>query len=155
MAKAERELNRINMADICTGKTNLDDLDGLHFERTFLALLNVIQCQDKKKREKEIRRAKELIATSVESSPLSNPKRRKYDASASSTRLIMPDQPSLPSNPNLSGATEESTDEESTKHLLSDFLVDTMRIVKSDIRQLHWVQSQCTVEMSKRYCLQY
>jgi len=116
-----------------SGDRNIDELNNKQFQRTFLSLLNVIQKRDSKKRKKEARN--------------SNAKRVRADS-----RPITPHQ-STSVDPSFSGSTSESMDEASTQTLLSNFVVDVMGVLQSEIRQLGWLaeHTNCIVELNKTF----
>ena len=62
-----------------------------------------------------------------------------------------PDQPTHPSDPNWSGGTEESKDEENTKAMLHEVLTDTMNFLESDFTRIHWQRSGHRVELFHSY----
>jgi hypothetical protein len=150
VSEAVQELENIKMTDIQDGSLDLDELDELRFASTFHALLDVIQEQDSKQRASKERREKQAQSRSLSKTVTKAVKRIKTNTQpADSRKPKTPDQPIPPPNPNLSGLSTESKDEENTKVLLSTLLSDTMKIVKSEVRRLHWVRSNCTVEITK------
>jgi hypothetical protein len=154
--EAVQELENIKMTDIEDGTLDLDELDELRFASTFHALLDVIQEQDSKQRASEERREKQTQSrslskmTTIDSVSAKAVKNIKtHTQPADSRKPKTPDQPIPTPNPNLSGLSTESKDEENTKVLLNTLLSDTMKIVKSEVRRLHWVRSDCKVEITK------
>jgi hypothetical protein len=59
-----------------------------------------------------------------------------------------PDQPTHPPDPNLTGNTIESKDEDYTKDLLKTFLKDILRALKSGFREPTWHRSDAIVELT-------
>src|SRR5271170_1718267 len=158
VSDAVQELENIKMTDIEDGTLDLDELDELRFASTFHALLAVIQEQDSKQRASKERREKQAQSRSrrktvttdaVSAKALKHVKTNTQPPDSRKPKT--PDQPIPPANPNLSGFSTESKDEENTKFLLNTLLSDTMKIVKSEVRRLHWVRSDCKVEITKTY----
>ena len=135
MAAAIHDLESLNVTGLISGQMNIDDLEGHRFERTYQALLNVIQRRDSKKFQKAQRQAAAA--------------KRAKD---SSSRPVTPaNQATLPANPSASGSTIESKDEESAKNLLNSFLADTMGVLQREVRELKWRGLPCFVEMNRTY----
>lgn len=156
VSEAVAELEDVKVTEIENGNIDIDELDELHFASTFKALLDVIQEQDSKQRISKERREKHARSRSLSKKGTSNA------VSTKATKHIKmntqdycqpktPDQPIPPPNPNLSGLSTESKDDENTKVLLNTLLSDTMTIIKSEVRTLHWVRSDCKVEITKTF----
>jgi hypothetical protein len=63
-----------------------------------------------------------------------------------------PDRPTHPSNPDFTGASTLSTtskDEENTKELLSQLILNTLGVLEMDFRQLTWPRGGYKVELSQ------
>jgi len=135
LEEVETELQNFDIADVTTERLTIDYLRKLSFERTYLALLNVISKRDSKKRKKQRR----LMTAAKRTKPTEG------------TCSVTPEQSIPTPNPNYSGSTSESTDEESTKCLLSGFLLDTMRVLGGAVRELQWPTTDCKVELTKTY----
>lgn len=134
------------------------------FVATFRSLLNVMSVQEIKERAKQDKEAKQLDSQPMSSgststtrkrppqSPVSSaPKRTKATKDSPSPRSEpkTPDQPTHPSDPNFTGASIESKDEENTKQLLSQLLMDTLNILEADFRTITWHKSGHFVELSQ------
>ena len=111
----------------------------------FRSLLGVMSIQEARQRAKELRQAKSAPVASGTSSTtdllLPNAAKRTRAARTSESPVAepkTPDQPTHPSNPNLTGGTDESKDEENTKELLKELLMDSMSVLELDFPlQLH------------------
>lgn len=162
VSNAARELEDFQIGQIQCGAVDLDDFADGYFYRTFAALLVVTQEQDKKQRDKgeclakksKMESAELSVSTSIirkrSAEPSSTKPKRFKTANAPAIRRpkTPPDQLTIPANPNISGRSTESKDEENTKLLLSEFMLDIMRVIR-DVRKLKWVRSACPVELTK------
>ena len=85
----------------------------------------------------------------VSSLPSKRIKSTVDDSSPSRSEPTTPDQPTHPSNPDFTGSSTASKDEENTKKLLFDLLRDTMSVLEEDFRNLAWQRSGYWVELSQ------
>lgn len=153
VSEAVAELEDFKVTEIENGNVDLDELDELHFTSTFKALLHVIQEQDSKQHNSKERHEKQAWSRSLSKKGTSDTiSAKQIETNRQNYRQPKtPDQPIPPPNPNLSGLSTESKDEENTKVLLNMLLSDTITIVKSEVRRLHWVRSDCKVEITKTF----
>ena len=127
------------MDDLNSNKITMDDvLDGLapEYSTMFASLLSVMRVQEIKE-EAKIRKQSQ-----APHGPRINLERPKT-----------PDQPTFPSNPDFSGSSTQSKDEESIKLLLDHLFKNTMSVLRSNFRKISWSRSACDIELYKRYFL--
>ena len=62
-----------------------------------------------------------------------------------------PDQPTHPTDPNFTGASVESQDEENTKMLLRQFLLNTLSVLEAEFRNITWQRSGYIVELNQTF----
>jgi hypothetical protein len=153
------------MKDLSRGTILIDDVSDIapRFAPTITTLLDVMSQQEQKQRRKQASQEASQSASSVSTivgikRPLGSPiietfaKRTKQDsASLPQSEPTTPDQATRPADPNQSGDTIESKDEENTKMLLKTFLTDTLRALRLGFRELKWHRSDAIVEMVHTY----
>ena len=163
MREGARQLGSVEIDDLRNGSVELEDVMKTlapYFLDTFQSILDVISIQEMKQRAKQQRQANTTSASSApakrtaEDQPSDNPSKRTRAASQSSSPTSQPktpDQPTHPKNPDWSGGTEESKDEENTKALLNETLTDSMSVLESNFRRLTWQRSGRKVELFHTY----
>lgn len=153
------------MDDLNRGKIRVGDISDIapKFAPTITTLLDVMSQVEQKQRRKQASQEASQSTSSVSTivgikRPLGSPvvdtftKRTKHATpSPSHSEPKTPDQPTHPANPNLSGDTIESKDEENTKMLLKMFLTDALRALKSGFQELKWHRSDAIVEVVHTY----
>jgi hypothetical protein len=154
------------MADLNKGTIDMKEVRkklAPDFVATFRSLLSVMSIQEIKEREKrakeESQSSSQVLSGSTSGSvkrpppsPLSSaPKRIKSsgDSPTPSPEPRTPDQPTHPSDPDLTGESIESKDEENTKKLLFQFLMDTLSVLEDDFQRIAWQRSGCRVELNQ------
>jgi hypothetical protein len=168
----EQSIRSIHIDQIQNEEVDLDDIMG-DFRGTYTAILSVIQDQDAKhraKKERTVKAANQAVKVKTttdmptveptlgikrrakENNP-SIPSKKPKNAIPPSRTKTPPNQLSTPVDPNFSGCSTESKDEENTKHLIGKFVEDTLSVVRKDVRRLSWVNSECTVELVKMFLL--
>jgi hypothetical protein len=164
-----RQLAAVEMNDLNSGLVDIDDVSNHlapKFTATFSSILSVMEIQEIKERAKRAKQASQpeseppASGSTITSrkrppqSPLSSaPKRAKPAADEPSppSEPKTPDQPIYPSNPDFTGASIESKDEENTKKLLFDMLRNTMSVLEADFRRITWQRSGHRVELSQTF----
>ena len=160
----------VEMSDLNSGVIDIDDVSNTiapKFTAMFTSLLSVMEIQEIKERAKEAKRANQASFLPESSGTTIIGLKRPADASAtaipskrpkarSSTpsprpEPRTPDQPSHPSNPDFTGGSTESKDEENTKKLLFDVLRNTMSMLEADFRRITWQRSGYRVELSQTF----
>jgi hypothetical protein len=144
---------KFSILDVANGEASMDVVDDLiYFKNVFTTLLSVIRLKDNKIRQRMQRvdktvesvSASDLVGQKRSADTLppqdSKPKRSKLDQT-SQQRPKTPDQPTVPAEPDLSGSSRESDDEEDTRVLLNEFLKAVLSIVKTEVRGLKWASS--------------
>jgi hypothetical protein len=151
------------MDGLNSGIIDIDDVANTmapKFAPTFTSLLDVMSRQEIKQRIKQISQSSLVPSSSAATvvsrkrppqSPISNApvKRTKQtDGSPSPpSEPKTPDQPTQSADPNWTGSTTESKDEENTKMLLKQFLLNTMSVLEGDFRRINWQRSGHKVEL--------
>ena len=134
------------------------------FGSFFNSLVDVITRQDKKLR---ARQASQQVSTPISSgSPIPTQKRpppipvsdipakrtRQTDESASPrSEPKTPDQPTHPSDPDWTGGTDSSKDEEHAKMLLRDLLMNTKDLLAEDFYRITWQRSGHKVDIVQTF----
>jgi hypothetical protein len=150
------------MNDLCSDDINIDDVRRRYapdFVQTFKYLLAVMENQEAKIRMKEAKELSQINSQSVSSSVSTDALRP--EVASPTTQLSAdtfseprtPDQPTRPSNPNWSGSSAASQDEEATKKLLSLLLSETITILESEFRRIRWQKSGLKVELAQTLSL--
>src|SRR5271169_6333659 len=156
------------MPDLNDGTVEIDHVFKVapRFAATVSSILSVMSIQEIKERAKLAKHASQpdsqltssqLITTSRKRPPPSPtssfPKRIKSTADTPSPRSEpkTPDQPTHPSDPNFTGASIESKEEENTKKLLIDLLRNTMSVLEAEFRRITWQRSGYRVELNQTY----
>jgi hypothetical protein len=145
------------MTDLNTGAIEMIDVRkklAPDFLYTFRSLLNVMSIQEVKLRAKKTRQASSqavsvdssstAVKRGAEDSQSSNPAKRIRTTAPSQSPPSgpkTPDQPTHPLDPAWTGATEESKDEENTKALLKQILIDSMDVLELDFTAIKWQRS--------------
>lgn len=155
------------MNELNIGALDIDQVKKLapEFTTTFTSLLGVMEIREMKQRAKENKSAGQISSilpssdttlTNLKRSAGSQasvlpPKRTKSTNGSPSPRPEprTPDQPTHPSNPDLTGGSTESKDEENTKKLLIDILRNSMSVLEAGFRKIPWQRSGCRVELSQ------
>lgn len=135
----------------------------MRFEKSLLlilfkhskSLVTIVENQETKLRIKEAKEWSLLNSQSVSSSTstdiirhgVASSKTKSSSDTFSEPRT--PDQPTHPSNLKWSGSSTASQDEEATKMLLSLLLSETMTILETDFRRMHWQKSWLKVELAQ------
>jgi len=160
------------MRDLNSGVIDIDDVSNTiapKFTAMFTSLLSVMEIQELKERAKEAKRASQASSLPASSDTTIIRLKRPADSSAtvipskrpkagSSTpsphpEPRTPDRPTHPSNPDFTGDSTESKDEENTKKLLFDVLRNTMSMLEADFRRITWQRSGYRVELSQTFIL--
>ena len=166
-----RQLSAVDAVQLNNGTFDMDDLDTIapKFVVTFTSLANVMEVHEMRDRARAARHAvtaakQAASARSVSdparapgkrvpSSPVSaNPAKRlrvpdKSKASSSDSRYETPERPAKSSDPDYTGGTIESKDEEYTKKLVHQLFVNTMASLGKDFRRIQWQRSGRNVEL--------
>ncbi len=152
------------MGDLYSGVIDIDDVSNIlapKFTTTFTSLLNVMVIQEMKDTDRQMRIAAQQEQIHVSSSK--RPAAESLDENASKrsrgTRRPSsptpepktPDQPTVPQNPNWTGSSIESKDEENTKKLLFDVVRNTMGVLESGFRRITWQRSGYRVELFQTF----
>jgi hypothetical protein len=142
------------MSDLMDGSIEIDDVSNdiaPKFSPMFATLVDVMSTQEEKMRIKEAKQTKILINSSNSQQMI---KQRPPEIAISSipskrdsSEPTTPDQPTLPVNPNFTSSTSESKDEENTKMLLKQLLLNTMSFLERDFRKISWQRSGYKVEI--------
>ncbi len=153
--------------DLNNGNIDIDDVTNHlapKFGATFTALLATLEIQEMKQRAKLAKqesRASSFPASSgtnlkrsAESQDVSVPSKRaraESDRPSPSAEPRTPDQPTHPSDPNWTGSSSASKDEENTRALLKQLVMNTLSTLESDFRRIVWQQSGHRVELAQTY----
>ena len=170
VAEGARQMAAVDMNDLNSGAVDIDEVKSLapEFTTTFISLLGVMEIREMKQRAKEIKQAGQMssipsssgtIVTNLKRStdsqaPVLHPKRVRAtndDTPPPRPEPRTPDQPTHPSNPDLTGGSTESKDEENTKKLLIDIVRNSMSVLEAGFRKILWQRSGCRVELSQSY----
>jgi hypothetical protein len=156
-----KQLANVDAASLKSGDIKLPSLKRLapEFQGTFKSLLTVMRIEDNRyKGGKEKEDAQAVFSTQIVSSTIPGGHKRLASLDASSLRLKegedrarphlrtsespkTPDKPTHPEDPNYSGASNESKDEEYAKALISRFLEDTMSVLEDGFAKIKWQNS--------------
>jgi hypothetical protein len=178
VAMGVEQLSSVEVRDLETRKINMDDLTidyAPQFASTFSTLVEVRSIEEKKKRAKDEKKAREALSqtssTILQSSqrtkhpppsPISTqPSKRSRTTEQETTTRVpspkTPDRPTVPSDPDLthgtveSGVSIQSKDEESTKVLANTLIRDTMNLLGSAFRAIRWQTSGNKVQLTRTY----
>jgi hypothetical protein len=129
------------------------------FLSTFKSLLNVMSLQETKLRSKQASSNTSQPVSSDRKRPPQSPeaptlaKRTKSseDRLSPSSEPKTPDQPTHPADPDFTGTSTESKDEENTKMLLKLLLDDTLNTLEADFCEPRWQRSGYMVELCRTY----
>jgi hypothetical protein len=105
-----------------------------HFSSFFEPLISLNTRQGSKVKEKEIREMKQQPITA-----------------SSASRPHTPDQPIPPQNPDLSGSSTNSQDEDTTKKLVNQLLFSIMTVLDEKFYRVSWQQSGEIIELVSVY----
>src|SRR6266496_1656408 len=160
VTEGARQLAAVDMSQLTSGAIEIEVVSNKlapKFTSTFRSLLNVISIQEMKQCAKEMRKANsQHMSSGMSSSTMKRaaevsppvqtvqPRKRSRGDNRSPSPLSnpkTPDQPTHPSNPNWTGGTEESKDEENTKALLKQVVTDSMSVLELDFRKIFWQRS--------------
>jgi hypothetical protein len=137
------------------------------FYGTFSALLTLVEIQEMKQRAKLAKEESQTSSVITSSAATVKSKRAADDQRTSISNKRMrppktvpspppepktPDRPTHPSNPDFTGASTLSTtskDEENTKELLSQLVLNTLGVLEMDFRQITWQRNGYKVELSQ------
>src|SRR5437016_554190 len=161
------------MTELNNGTVKMKDVKNelaKDFVATFRSLLSVMSIQEVKERAKQAKEfsqeVSQLSSQPVSSgstitarkrapqSPVSSaPKRARATTDTPSPRSEpkTPDQPTHPSDPDFTGASIESKDEENTKKLMAQLLMETLSILDEDFQQINWQRSGHTIELHQTF----
>lgn len=167
IADGAKQLGSVDVIDLNSGVIDMDIVRkklAPDFVVFFTSLLDVISVQEKKQRAKQASEQHSIPALSgstitaarkrpPQSPVTSNPPKRTKEANDSSpcSEPKTPDQPAHPSNPDWTGGTATSKDEENTKMLLKHLLVNTMSSLEADFRRIAWQRSGYRVELVQTF----
>jgi hypothetical protein len=156
------------MNDLNSGIIDSDDVRkrlAPDFTATFESLLTLMEIQEIKEHARISKEASQMSsipsssdATAThtkrpaEHDPVSTAKRIRRSSNAPSPPIepTTPDRPTHPSNPDFTGTSTLSTasqDEENTRTLLKNILLNTLSILEADFRRIFWQRSGYRVEL--------
>jgi hypothetical protein len=124
-----KELRSVDLSQKKPGLTNLFKA-APHFVYFFEALKRLNTPQERKLKEKKLREMKQQEVTA-----------------SSEARPITPDQPTSARDPDFSGSSATSQDEDASKMLVNHFLFATMTVLEENFYRISWHQSGGTVEL--------
>lgn len=136
------------------------------FYGMFSALLTLVEIQEMKQRAKVAKEESQTSSVVTSSAATVTSKRAAGDQPSISNKRMRPpkavpspppepktpDRPTHPSNPDFTGASTLSTtskDEENTKELLSQLVLNTLGVLEMDFRQITWQRNGYKVELSQ------
>jgi hypothetical protein len=156
------------MNDLNCGVIDIDDVSNRlapKFMATFSSLLSVMEIQEMKDRAKRSKEESQPSSIPVSSSstiaaqkrppqsPISTvPAKRtrsRSDTPSPPPEPKTPDQPTRPQNSDFTGSSTASKDEEHTKKLLFQLLLNTLGMLEGDFRRITWQRSGYRVELSQ------
>ena len=159
-----RQLASFEMSDLNTGVVKMSEVRkrlAPDFVVMFQSLLDVMSIQESKQRAKEATQLDASQASSTltvigkrpRSQESTNPPTKRMKPSYASPpsprpEPTTPDQPTHPADPDFTGGSIESKDEENTKMLLNHFLMNAMTVLDSEFLELPWQRSGHTVEIT-------
>ena len=152
------------------GSIDIDDVTNHlapKFGATFTALLATLEIQEMKQRAKVAKQKSQAslvpastdttitnLKRSADSQDVTVPSKRaraESDCPSPVTEPRTPDQPTHPSDPNWTGTSIASKDEENTRTLLKQLVMNTLSTLESDFRRIVWQQSGHRVELAQTY----
>ena len=157
------------MNDLNNGVITSDDVRkrlAPDFDGTFSSLLSVMTAQETKQFAKLAKQDGQVSQQSTSDSTVTERKRppqspvfaapvKRARPTTESQSLPpepkTPDQPTHPTDPNFTGTSVESQDEENTKMLLKQFLLNTLSVLEAEFRNIAWQQSGCIVELNQTF----
>jgi hypothetical protein len=163
-----RQLAAVDMKELNNGLIDIDDVSNRlapKFSATFSSLLTLMEIQEIKERARISKEASQtnsipsssdatatLTKRPAEYDPVSTAKRIRRSSNAPSLppEPTTPDRPTHPSNPDFTGTSTLSTasqDEENTRTLLKNILLNTLSILEADFRRILWQRSGYRVEL--------
>ena len=152
VADGARQLASVDINDLNNDIITIDDVRkrlAPDFHGTFSALLTLVEIQEMKQRAKLAKQESQnssvptssaatvTLKRAADNQPSVSTKRTKHSSTVPSEPTT-PDRPTHPSNPDFTGASTLSTtskDEENTKELLSQLVLNTFGVLESDFRQ--------------------
>jgi len=137
VAEGVRQIGAVNMDHLNNCEITIDDVEdhlAPKFSTMFASLLGMMQVQESKEHAKQERQSKAAQTSNI------MPESPKT-----------PDRPTVPPDPDLSGGTTQSKDEESTKFLLANFVQNSLSVLHTEFRKINWSRSQCRLELYKTY----
>jgi hypothetical protein len=158
-----QQLASVEMEDINSGAISMHTVRkklAPDFLSTFKSLRNVMSLQEAKLRARqESSNTSQPVVSSRTKRPPQSPaastsiKRTKIaeDQQSPSSEPKTPDQPTHPADPDFSGTSTESKDEENTKMLLKLLLEDTLNTLEADFCEPRWQRSGYMVELCRTY----
>lgn len=154
VAEGVRQVAAVDMTELNSGKIEISDVRRLapDFQVTFKSLLRVMEIQETKEHKKQATQPKSSMPVSSQptiagqkrppQSPVSGPaKRTRQDSSSPPSEPKTPDQPTYPADPDYTGLSIESKDEETTKKLLFNLLGDSMSVLEEGFTRITWQRS--------------
>jgi hypothetical protein len=109
------------------------------FLRALKRLMTFPETKLKEKRRKELQK----VASSASVVP--------SNVVTSASGSVTPNQPTVLPDPNYSGSSTNSQDEETTKQLAQQLLFSTMFVLEDDLNKIRWQQSGKSVELALSY----
>lgn len=169
VADGAKQLGSVDMNDLNNDIITIDDVRkrlAPDFHGTFSALLTLVEIQEMKQHAKLAKEKTQTESVPTSSTTTVTLKRSADDQPSISTKRMKPsrtvpspppepttpDQPTHPSNPDFTGASTLSTtskDEENTKELLSQLILNTLGILEMDFRQITWPRNGYKIELSQ------
>jgi len=168
-----KQLSSVEVTDLEEEKVDMETVNlelAPQFSSTFESLVTVRAIEERKKRAKEEREAKQShseATSSVDQSrkrPPQSPIAEQFSKrTRAGTPLVdvpspkTPERPTVVPDPNYtgntveSGASTRSKDEENTKVLVNTFIADTMRLLGSAFCNVKWQQSGRSVVVVHSY----
>ena len=162
------QLSAIEISDLITNKVDEDDffIKTPYFQNTYTTLCDLVRSKksDSAKAKRIftspastpaqgsiVLKKRQTTSTSDQRPRKRSKSPRKQPQNSSSTEPTTPDQPAVVPNPNLSGGTNESTDEELTRDFIKSFLLDTRRCLSKDFRSFAWSRSDVEAQLALGY----
>lgn len=153
-----RQLGAVDASALSGGDIEIEDVRkklAPDFVTTFKSLSRTMVAQETKLQAKEGRRTSQLSSQTLSSNSQNLLDTISPSDTVSTADLLSepktPDQLTHPRDPQWSGSSTASKDEEATKKLLFNMLSDTMTILESDFRKILWQKSRLRVELAQTY----